>query len=356
MPAIDPAGLDLSDGSLRNPAHWVFAKLFIGHDAESPARRTERADRLLCRRIAPLFKQWGAQGLCCFFIRYHEHGYHLRLRVHAADAAVREQARQALHQCLDGLVQEGATWQSSTYVPELQKYGGPLGNHRAEQHFQAASALVLALLRRLVALGPDERLALRTQLALMLMHATLAGADLGEQDTASLCRAYYRYWWRHAGSATAADDALEPVYQRQRRRLHQWLGHSAWATRRGRWYDDGYDGLHDDPHDDRHDDWPHLLAGWSAQVRRDVEALSALERAGRLLVPEWLAHAMPDLPGALAERRCTLLAILPNYLHTLNNRLGVQVGHEGHLAYCLMRHLEDHGGLCTQPPDLLLQP
>lgn len=344
MSAIDPAGFDLSHGSLRDPAHWVFAKLFIGHDGESPALRTERADRLLCRRIAPLFEQWRAQGLCCFFIRYHEHGYHLRLRVHAADDAEREQARQALHQCLDGLAQQGATWQPSTYVPELQKYGGPLGNHWAEQHFQASSALVLTVLRRLVALGPDERLALRTQLALVLMHTTLFGAGLGEQETASLCRGYYRYWWRHASGATSPADVLEPVYQRQRRLLRQCLGHGgAQDARQSTWAA-------------RHRDWQDLLAGWSAQVRRDVAALSALERAGRLLVPEWLPNATPELPGALAERRCALLAILPNYLHMLNNRLGVHVGNEGHLAYGLMRHLEDHAGLHARPTDLLLQP
>ncbi|HET7868078.1 MAG TPA: thiopeptide-type bacteriocin biosynthesis protein [Burkholderiaceae bacterium] len=341
---FDPAAFDLSDGSPRQPAHWVFAKLFIGHDAEPPALRAERADRLLCRHIAPLFEQWGAQGLCCFFIRYHEHGYHLRLRVHAADDSVREQARQVLHQCLDRLALAGTTWQASTYAPELEKYGGPLGNHWAEQHFQASSTLVLTLLRRVAALPPDERAALRSQLALVLMHATLFGAGLGEQETAGLCRGYYRYWWRDASGAGAPADALEPVYQRQRALLRQCLGRggaqdaarSAWAA--------------------QHGDWQDLLAGWSEQVHRDVAALSALERTGRLLVPDWLPNVGPEELGALAERRCTLLAILPNYLHMLNNRLGVNVGNEGRLAYCLMRHLEDHGRLRARPLGLLLQP
>lgn len=183
---------------VRDPSHWVFAKLFIGHEAEPASQRADRADDLLSRRFAPLFEQWDAQGLRSFFIRYHEDGYHLRLRVFAADDAPRQQARQQLVRLLRALRPAGTRWKLAVYAPELEKYGGPLGNYWAEQHFHASSALVLQLLQRLAALPVAERAAMRSQLAIVLMHATLAGAGLNEQDTSSLCSGYYRYWWRNA--------------------------------------------------------------------------------------------------------------------------------------------------------------
>lgn len=329
---------------VRDPSHWVFAKLFIGHDGEPATQRSDRADDLLSRRFAPLFAQWGAQGLRSFFIRYHEDGYHLRLRVFAADDGPRQQARQQLLRLLRALRPAGTRWKLATYAPELEKYGGPLGNYWAEQHFHASSALVLQLLQRLAALPAAERVAMRSQLAIVLMHATLAGAGLNEQDTSSLCSGYYRYWWRNASGGQAPVDALEPLYQRHKALLLHCLGDgqaeavadSAWAR--------------------QHPSWRALVAGWTAQIQADVMTLSALEETGRLLVPGWLRQASPDVLGGMASRPCTLLEILPNYLHMLNNRLGVHVGNEGRLAYCLMRHLEDQRGLRAHPLDLLLQP
>ncbi|HEX6836545.1 MAG TPA: lantibiotic dehydratase, partial [Polyangia bacterium] len=165
--------------SLPPGSEWLYLKLFTG---------TATADRLLREMIAPTVR-WattaGATGW--FFIRYDEHGHHLRLRVRGEPSWLLSELLPRLTEATRPWRDGGLIWrmQIDTYERELERYGGARGIELAESLFRADSE---AVLRQLEIVGADGGGDLRWQLALAGVDRLLADFALSPSEKHDLAR------------------------------------------------------------------------------------------------------------------------------------------------------------------------
>lgn len=355
--------IDLHDPQ-RAPAgtDWLYLQVFL-HRPPVPSRPGLRAcaDELLTDVVGPAAARYRAAGWArrSFFIRYGEEGYHLRLRFLGdtpdgytpltADLAERVAGFFARH---PELLAEGerpdpeSLWASgrirrSVYEPELAKYGGPAGLALAERHFGHSSELAVQVLE-----AERDRGIARSQFALELLHILLelGGYQLDEQ----MCMLKsYTYYWRGVAEPdelARIDDSLERNYQRLQDRLARRLqpGEPGPLER-------GWAGF-----------TPNFFQGWRDHLVPHLAALKAAERSGALVSPlpadalreQALRAAFPNLAGTPV----TALLIVPNYLHLLNNRLGISPLQEIQLTYLLYRWMEDRFQRETPAYPLVLEP
>jgi len=122
---------------------WLYARLHAS---------AERHDELLTQWLLPLFTDL-AVGFGdvdrWFFVRYQDPEPHLRLRFHGRPEALYGRLLPRLHDLTDELHAKGLArgLRLDSYLPETQRYGGPLALPLAEEVFCADSRLVLARLR-----------------------------------------------------------------------------------------------------------------------------------------------------------------------------------------------------------------
>ncbi|MGI9158495.1 MAG: thiopeptide-type bacteriocin biosynthesis protein, partial [Saprospiraceae bacterium] len=108
-------------------------------------RHLDPHDLFLTRAIWPFLEHfiWPEAGTRAFFIRYEdEQGLHLRLRLRAKQAHVRD----TLAPALEAWLANRATWTEVAYEPETDRYGGPEGLALAEEHFHQSTRVVLTRL------------------------------------------------------------------------------------------------------------------------------------------------------------------------------------------------------------------
>ncbi|NHZ79384.1 hypothetical protein F2P44_08855 [Massilia sp. CCM 8695] len=319
----DPGNAIVRPPQRRNADDWVYAQLFLSPELSS-RDLVPAADEILFDILAPLFAAWKAQGHTWFFIRYQEHGYHLRLRVHAESAMHRARIKVRLSSALAAPLARGAQLRFAKYEPEIDKYCGPHGNSLAEQHFCASSVVSLRILA-------DDSTPL-TERALRLLASTLETTGLDAAQSISWCRAYYDYWWRAFGLPPAYEQKDEAMFQHSR---------GAIASKFSAAQQAGTDGS------PRNIAWLH---DWTRALKQDIHALKDLE-GGRVLVDPIRqrdsAHTCYPYP-------VTDLSMLPNFWHMLCNRLGVSVRQEMQLVYCLMRHLTVQHGIEPTPMTMSL--
>ncbi len=125
-------------------SEWMYLKLYAGEHA---------ADVLLVDVVGPLAAELKDEGLIdrWHFLRYADPETHVRLRLHSCDPALWSARRiqTAIEQATsDGIVRDA---QVSTYLPEIERYGGPCAIELAEAAFDAdseASVAILTMLRR----------------------------------------------------------------------------------------------------------------------------------------------------------------------------------------------------------------
>ncbi|MDN5916015.1 MAG: lantibiotic dehydratase [Pseudonocardia sp.] len=147
---------------------WLYAALYCGptiadaalHDVLGPL-----ANRLLTEGRA---ERW-------FFLRYGDPDHHLRVRFAGDPESLQRTVLPALTRAVTPLVDDGRIWRvvTDTYVPEIERYGGPAALRLAERVFHADSEAVVAILGRL---SPgDAGRTERWQLALHGMDGLLSG-------------------------------------------------------------------------------------------------------------------------------------------------------------------------------------
>lgn len=121
---------------------WVYLKIYA-----SPAQ----TDALLAAEIPRLLLSVRSNRLLnrCFFIRYADPEQHLRLRLKAQSGCERELLL-TVQEHIRSWITDGFCWriQFDTYLPEVQRYGGPAAIELAEEVFCADSDAVLGLIRR----------------------------------------------------------------------------------------------------------------------------------------------------------------------------------------------------------------
>jgi thiopeptide-type bacteriocin biosynthesis protein len=117
---------------------WLYFEIFT-HPAG--------VDELLSDVLIPLLRKWRQQISCLFFVRYEEHGEHIRLRIKVKDntdafALVRDLSERLSDPIDSGKV---SSFRLNTYYPEVHRYGAAQ-MQAVEQHFAKDSDYVLSLL------------------------------------------------------------------------------------------------------------------------------------------------------------------------------------------------------------------
>lgn len=339
-------------------ADWLYFQIFLPPPGPNPAKGLEVA-RACCDRLLDRVRLWVEHARRedwlrrYFFLRYLPGGYHLRFRLCPCRDELQEPVRAHLLSEIarfyadvtldlelvdlplgpEGLERAGLV-RMPVYAPELEKYGGRLGMDLAEKHFEVSSDLCLEVLRSERESGVN-RSHFALELAAILMHC------LGESpaERALVLRSYVDYWIAESGvEAAALRGMLDRSFGQQSARLAARLGGDAslertWERRSG------------------------LFSVWREHLQDHVPALIELERNGLLRSPASL-EAAPDLPSDLSLREHPLvsLLILPNYLHLLNNRLGLTILQEVQLAHLLCRWIEETEGVRSLSVPLRLEP
>jgi thiopeptide-type bacteriocin biosynthesis protein len=282
---------------------WVYFKLYLGE-------AIERCDGLIVDLLPKLCELPGIERW--FFIRYlDERGFHLRLRFRTRSAALADLDEQFRNICQKALLQlplipesdyypmvpplVDATHIPSSgvigvtaddYVPEWDKFGGEVGMPIAEEFFEVSSRIAVAVLRH-EAQGEVSR----KTLAPCFMQA-VPDAFRFAQSHAEFWQNYSFYW---LGSRTPPAHDLRERFFTKGRSLHQ----------------------------------------GGIPIVAPREALPDL--AGALL-ESWVEHLHGaakayEYAGDLGDVTPEMLAF--NFVHLMNNRLGLYALDEAYLAALL---------------------
>lgn len=294
------------DSTPHEPQTWLYFRLY-------PGQSMNRCDQVLINAAKMIednaaFVRW-------FYIRYFDQtGFHLRLRMLPA-AGQEKKAREAAGSILNTLIKkmpgyavtshtamvsppginsndgwipassEGAHFVADTYEPEYEKYGGPVGTPIAEQLFMASSQIAVAILADEAA----DRYSRKT-LVPCLMRACLE--TFRPAPTEKFWNQYALFWL--GGDSPAAQD---------------------W---RQKFLDKGNE----------------LRSNGVPVVARDAElpapALAQLQR--------WrsaLATARASYDASQGKHSATLDVLCFNFVHMMNNRLGLTSLEEPFMATLL---------------------
>jgi thiopeptide-type bacteriocin biosynthesis protein len=160
---------------------------------------TEETDAFLTDDLAPLLDALvaGRQAAGWFFIRYGEDGPHLRVRVRGLRAAAAAELPSELARLAGARPAVDGTWPSRhaevrvvPYVPETERYGGPLALPVAEEVFIISSLAAVQAVRALSRPGGPARLTIAADLA----HTTAAALGLEPLAAAQWLRRHAAGW------------------------------------------------------------------------------------------------------------------------------------------------------------------
>jgi thiopeptide-type bacteriocin biosynthesis protein len=266
-----------------------------------------------------------------FFIRYSEHGPHVRLRLHGDPAMVASTVWPALvehvrarhpevavdrlpdtpvYQPREGNPPVRVTHLARVaYEPETERYGGPHALTVAERLFEDSSRSAWALMTHM---GDQRSARLGKGLLAMvvLVHTFVRDRAHGASFAQMYSGGYLRSVAREDEGREAWIGAFDQGYEQQAETLGAYVD-EVWSR-----MDDG------DPLSD-------ALDAWAAALRLRRGELRALADAGKV-------HA-GGVESADWDR--TVASIVPSYVHMMNNRLGITIQEESYLGYLIARAL-----------------
>jgi thiopeptide-type bacteriocin biosynthesis protein len=293
----------------------------------------EECDRMVVEVLEPFVRRCKSEGWieAHFFIRYTEHGPHLRLRLHGApetlgsevwpalvaglrarDPGVAIDARPASPEVPQRPERQPARVTHAArvaYEPETERYGGPDALPVAERVFQVSSDAAYALLSRL---GPER--SSRLGKGLLAMVVLVHVFHESREAAAAFARMYSTNYLRalaaqeeHRGTFL---DAFGQGYTQQSETLREYVD-AVWEA-----MDEG-------------DELSETLDAYAAGLRTHRDELRRLFQAGRVQVG--------GQPAQSWER--VVNGICPSYVHMMNNRLGITLQEESYLGYLIDRAL-----------------
>lgn len=313
------------DGGIRRG--WLSAYLFFDgwmYEAE--------CDRLVREVVRPFAERAAGEGWTDghFFIRYSEHGPHLRLRLHGDEAVLEERVWPALVEQVrahspavsvgtlpDTPVfrrPEGADAVPVThlvraaYDPETERYGGPDALLVAERHFRDSSEATFGLMERM---GDARSSRLGKGLLAMVVLVHVFARD--RAHAAAFAQAYSTNYLRSVAREDGGREAFLGAFDQ---------GYEQQADTLGAYVEEVWTRL------DEGEPLSEILDAWTAALRATRAELRALQEAGRVLVG-----------GAAAGWEAVVAAIVPSYVHMTNNRLGITIQEESYLGYLIHRAL-----------------
>lgn len=312
---------------------WVSAHLFFpGVIYESGC------DDVLIQLVRPLIARATTEALLSrwFYIRYNEGGPHVRLRlladnddcasllrelvvdetrIHNANVRIGQFPTSDEH-APSGVVSHLA-WVD--YEPETRRYGGPSAIEVAEDLFHRSSCTAMEMIARTHG-EPAMRLGKGLLVTLVALHTFFP-------DRATTIRAARKYatdYLARLANMGAVVARFEKEFQesanRQRSALIDHIGAALDCLESGSGIPEDLCSAADALHDAR-------------------DRLNDLADRQLLVAPS----GSPGQSNAIAE-------VVPSYIHMMNNRLGIRVGEEAHLAFLIAQTLMD-----TQADDELNQ-
>jgi thiopeptide-type bacteriocin biosynthesis protein len=195
---------------------WLYFKLYTG---------TRYADTLLCYKIYALVNKLKKRGIIskCFFIRYYDPGFHLRIRWLLKRKEGFPEALAAIYAAFDKETGIGKISRVvlDTYEREVERYGEKT-MLLSEAVFDLDSACVLALLRNEQIAASDNR---KMMAGLSGLAYYLEGLGLGMEQRLYLCRNNFSYLCDELGKEGDAEMkvALDKKYRMLQKEINTHL-------------------------------------------------------------------------------------------------------------------------------------
>jgi len=270
-----------------------------------------------------------------FFIRYSEHGPHVRLRLHGKTELLESTVWPALQEHVRALYPdvsfekpdvpqygppveraEGEPFRIThaariEYEPETERYGGVEGVRLAERYFEVSSDAVYALLARTSRTERSSRLGKGLLTMVQLVHVFAGDRDVAVRWSEQYNQGYLRGVAREEQQREAWLGAFDSGYSNQAETLGAYV-EEVWSRMgEGESLSDALD----------------LYRDGLLEVRARFRELFEAGKLGR-----------PEQP--YTEWNVAVQAICSSYIHMNNNRLGITIQEESYLAYLINRTLQ----------------
>lgn len=311
---------------------WLAVHLFFNH----PGIYSAECDHVVMQVAEPFVRRFQAEGWGDghFFIRYSEHGPHVRLRLHGRADVLDATVWPALQAHVRTLypevsfekpalpavgpypeVPEGEPLRVThaaliEYEPETERYGGPEGVRLAERFFEISSEAAYALLRRTGA-ERSSRLGKGLLTMVELVHVFTRGS---REQAVRWTNQYNTGYLR----GVARDEE----------------GRQAWLGA----FDSGYDAQAETLGAYVEEVWSRMDEGEELSEALDLYRDGLLEVRGHF-DELFEARKLGRAPEPYTEWELAVTSICSSYLHMMNNRLGITIQEESYLAYLIMRTL-----------------
>ena len=316
---------------------WLAAHLFF---TRTLGIYTPECDRVVMEVAEPFVRRFQREGWGDghFFIRYSEHGPHVRLRLHGPAEAMESTVWPALREHVRALYPDvvfekpdvpayPTTYEPPPetgeplalthvalieYEPETDRYGGVDGVRLAERFFEVSSEAAYALMQRM---GSERSSRLGKGLLTMveMVHVFTRGSrEMAVRWAQQYNTGYLR--------GVARDEE----------------GRQAWLGA----FDSGYDAQAETLGEYVEEVWSRMNEGEALSEALDLYRDGLLEVRGHfdeLFDAGKLSRGQPE---PFAAREQAVVAICSSYLHMMNNRLGITIQEESYLAYLIMRTLQ----------------
>jgi thiopeptide-type bacteriocin biosynthesis protein len=316
---------------------WLAVHLFY----DRPGIYTADCDRVIKEVAEPFVRRAAGEGWIDghFFIRYSEHGPHVRFRLHGAADVLDRGVWPAFQAHVRALYpdvsfdkpdvpaygpyvppEQQAPAEGEMHVthaalidyePETERYGGPEGVRVAERFFEISSEAAYALLTRL---GPERSSRLGKGLLTMveLFHVFTRGD-----------RAHATRWAKQYNEGYLRGVARDEE------------GRGAWLGAFG----SGYDAQARTLGEYVEEVWSRMDDGDSLSDALDLYRDGLLEVRGHFR-ELFDARRLAGPGGTYETWEQATGAVVSSYIHMMNNRLGITIQEESYLAYLIMRTME----------------
>ncbi|HYH82299.1 MAG TPA: thiopeptide-type bacteriocin biosynthesis protein [Longimicrobium sp.] len=312
---------------------WLAVHLFFNH----PGIYTGECDAVVMDITEPFVRRCQREGWIdgYFFIRYSEHGPHVRLRLHGKTEVLEGTVWPALQEHVRASypdvsfetpdVPAYAPWPEVPpetplllthaarieYEPETERYGGPEAIRVAERYFEISSDAAFALLRRTSRTERSSRLGKGLLTMVQLVHVFTG-------DRAAAVR------W-----ATQYNLGYLRGVAREEEQREAWLGA----------FDSGYSSQSETLGAYVEEVWSRMEEGEELSEALDLYRDGLLEVRGHFR-ELFEAGRLGRADGTFAEWEAAVMGICSSYLHMMNNRLGITIQEESYLAYLVTRTLQ----------------
>ena len=305
---------------------WLSAHLFFKGHSYSP-----ECDQVLLEVVEPFVRLCRRQNWVerYFFVRYAEHGHHVRLRLYGATdilaygvkPALRQHIRAVLPEALRGYpsaalpdrdepLEKERSLHWVAYVPEVERYGGEEGVALAERFFDYSSEACLALLKQCTRKARSVRLAKGLLMMLLTLHAFLPSRGQAAGFCFRYTTGYLRQLIRDEAQEAAWLEAFKQGYGQQAEILIAYID-TVWESL------EAATALSE------------TLDRYTADLREVSKAFEAL----------WSERRLLQGATVLEDWTESVQAIVPSYIHMTNNRLGISIVEESYLGYLITRAL-----------------